>query len=155
MKKVWAISLNTAREAIRNKILYSIIFFAFVVIGIAAVLGAASVGDHMKFVKDFSLMSISLFGVVIAIVLGVNLLSKELGKKTIFNILSKPVSRWQFIAGKFGGLLSTLAVIVALMCGALVIALAVLERRMDWGMVLASSTSLLEVMMVIAIALFF
>ena len=62
----------------------------------------------MKYMKDFSLMSVSLFGVIIAVVLGVNLLHQELGRKTIFNILSKPVARWQFIVGKFLGLLATL-----------------------------------------------
>lgn len=100
-------------------------------------------------------MSISLFGVVIAVVLGVNLLSKELGKKTIFNILSKPVARWQFILGKFLGLLGTLTLIVALMCGTLVTVLALIEGRIDWGMVLASNASLLELMIVVAVALFF
>ena len=66
--------------------------------------GAASIGDQLKYMKDFSLMSVSLFGVIIAIVLGVNMLHQELGRKTIFNILSKPVARWQFIVGKFVGL---------------------------------------------------
>lgn len=153
--KILAIALNTFREAIRNKILYSIVFFAFFVVGIAAVFGAASIGDQMKFVKDFSLMSISLFGVVIAIVLGVNMLSKELGRKTIYNILSKPVARWQFIVGKFAGLFATLVLTVALMCAALVGFLAVLERTVDWGLILASGMIVLELMVVTAFALFF
>jgi ABC-type transport system involved in multi-copper enzyme maturation permease subunit len=153
--KVLAIALNTAREAIRNKILYSILFFALVVVGIAAIFGAASIGDQMKFVKDFSLMSISLFGVVIAIVLGVNLLNKELGKKTIFNILSKPVARWEFIVGKFLGLLATLTLIVALMCAGLIAFLAMFEGHVDGGLLLAAGTVWLELMVVIAIALFF
>lgn len=153
--KVFAIALNTYREAIRNKILYSIIFFALFVVGIAAILGAASVGNQMKFVKDFSLMSISLFGVVIAAVLGVNLLNKELGKKTIFNILSKPVARWEFIVGKFCGLFATLVLMVVLMSAVLIAVLAGLEGSVDWGLVLASGTSLLELMIITAIALFF
>lgn len=153
--RVFAIALNTFREAIRNKILYSILLFAFVVVGISAIFGSASIGDQMKFVKDFSLMSISLFGVVIAIVLGVSLLSKELGKKTIFNILSKPVARWEFVVGKFFGLFATLTLMVAMMSAGLIAFLAAFERHLDWGLVLASGTSLLEVMVVIAIALFF
>jgi hypothetical protein len=86
---------------------------------ISAIFGAASIGDQMKFVKDFSLMSISLFSVIIAIVLGVSMLHKELGKKTIFNILSKPVPRWQFIAGKFAGLFLTVTIVVVIMCSGL------------------------------------
>jgi ABC-type transport system involved in multi-copper enzyme maturation permease subunit len=153
--KLMAVALNTFREAIRNKILYSIVFFAVLVVAIAAVFGAVSIGDQMKFVKDFSLMSISLFGVVIAVVLGVNLLNKELGKKTILNILSKPIARWEFIAGKFLGLFATLTVVVVLMSAGLVGFLMLFEGRMEWGLILASGTTLLELMVVIAFALFF
>lgn len=155
MTKIFAIALNTAREAIRNQILYSILFFAALVVGLAAIFGAASIGDPLKFVKDFSLMGISLFGVIIATVLGVNLLHKELGKKTIFNILSKPVARWHFVIGKFAGLFATLCLIVSIMCAILVSVLAMLEGRLDWGLVVASSTALLELMLVTAIAVFY
>jgi ABC-type transport system involved in multi-copper enzyme maturation permease subunit len=153
--KIIAIALNTAREAIRNRILYSILFFAIFVVVIAGVFGAASIGDQMKFVKDFSLMTISLFSVIIAVVVGVNMLNQELGKKTIFNILSKPVARWQFIAGKFLGLLATLALIVVIMCTTLATFLAALEGRFDGSLVVASAIALLEITIVIAVALFF
>ncbi len=153
--KILAIALNTAREAIRNRILYSIVLFAIVMVGIAAIFGAASIGDQMKFIKDFSLMSVSLFGVIIAIVLGVNLLHQELGKKTIYNILSKPVARWEFIVGKFLGLFATLVLIVASMSAALIAFLSILEKRCDWGLALAAATVSLELMVVIAVALFF
>jgi ABC-type transport system involved in multi-copper enzyme maturation permease subunit len=155
MTKVFAIALNTMREAIRNKILYSILFFAFLMVGISAVFGAASIGDQMKFMKDFSLMSISLFGIIIAVVLGVNMLNKELGKKTIVNILSKPVARWQFIVGKFCGLFVTLMIVVTLMCSGLVAFLAAMESRVDWGLLLAAVTAQLELMVMIAVALLF
>jgi ABC-type transport system involved in multi-copper enzyme maturation permease subunit len=155
MTKLFAIAVNTVREAIRNKVLYSILFFAVLVVMLAAVFGAASIGDQMKFIKDFSLMSISLFAVIIAIVLGVSMLHKELGKKTILNILSKPVPRWQFIAGKFVGLLLTVTMIVALMCGGLLAFLATFEGHADWNLALAAATALLELMVIIAVALFF
>lgn len=153
--KIFAIALNTAREAIRNRILYSILFFAIFVVGVAAVFGAVSIGDQMKFVKDFSLMSVSLFGVIIAIVLGVNMLHQELVRKTILNILSKPVARWEFMVGKFSGLVATLALVLTLMCAALIGFLSLLEDRVDWGLALAAGVALTEVVVVIAIALFF
>jgi ABC-type transport system involved in multi-copper enzyme maturation permease subunit len=99
MRKILALALNTGREAIRQRILYSILFFAVLMVAVSALFGAASIGDQVKYMKDFSLMSVSLFGVIIAIVLGVNLLHQELGRKTIVNILSKPVARWQFLVG--------------------------------------------------------
>jgi ABC-type transport system involved in multi-copper enzyme maturation permease subunit len=155
MTKLYAIAINTMREAIRNKILYSILFFAVLVVAISAIFGAASIGDQMKFVKDFSLMSISLFSVIIAIVLGVSMLHKELGKKTIFNILSKPVPRWQFIAGKFAGLFLTVTIVVLIMCSGLLAFLATFEGKLDWPLAMAALTSLLELMVIIAVALFF
>jgi ABC-type transport system involved in multi-copper enzyme maturation permease subunit len=155
MKSIAAIALNTAREAIRNRILYSILFFAVLMVAVAALFGAASIGDPAKYMKDFSLMSVSLFGVIIAIVLGVNLLHQELGKKTIYNILSKPVARWQFLVGKFFGLLATLSLIVAVMSAGVVGAFALLSGRLDWGLAVASFATLLEIMVVIAVALFF
>jgi ABC-type transport system involved in multi-copper enzyme maturation permease subunit len=153
--KILALALNTAREAVRNRLLYSIVFFAVIMVGISAVFGSASIGDQMKFIKDFSLMSISLFGVIIAVVLGVNLLHQELTRKTILNTLSKPVARWQFILGKFFGLLITLTIIVSAMCAALTLFLASLEGEFDWGLMVASGAALLEIVIIIAIAIFF
>ena len=155
MRKILALALNTAREATRNRILYSILFFAVLMVGVGAIFGAASIGDQTKYMKDFSLMSVSLFGVIIAIVLGVNLLHQELGRKTIFNILSKPVARWQFIVGKFLGLLATLTLIVGVMSSGVVGCFAFLGGAFDWGLVVASFAALLEIMVVIAVALFF
>lgn len=153
--KVFAIALNTSREAIRNKVLYSILLFAFIVTGISAAFGWASIGDTLKFVKDFSFFSISSFSVITTVVLGVNLLSKELGKRTIYNILSKPVARWQFIVGKFLGLLSTLATMMALMAGALLVLLYLLEGRMDWQVLPVVAVMMLELAILAGAAIFF
>ncbi len=153
--KVLTICMNTAREAVRNRVLYSIFFFALLVVGVSAIFGSASIGDEMKFIKDFSLLSISLFGVITTVVLGVNLLNKELGKRTIFNILSKPVARWEFVVGKFFGLLLTVSLMVALMSAALLIFLRLFEPHFDWRLLLASATIILELMVLIALALLF
>jgi ABC-type transport system involved in multi-copper enzyme maturation permease subunit len=155
MRQVMALAINTAREAVRNRILYSILFFAVLMVGVAAVFGAASIGDQTKYMKDFSLMSVSLFGVVIAIVLGVNLLHQELVKKTIVNILSKPVARWQFIVGKFLGLFGTLTLVVGAMSLGVVGSFRLFLGHLDWGLVVASFAILLEITIVIAVAIFF
>ncbi len=153
--KVLAIALNTCREAIRNKILYSILLFACLVTAISAAFGWASIGDTSKFVKDFSLFSISLFGVVTTVVLGVNLLNKELTRRTIYNILSKPVARWQFVVGKFLGLLATLTLMMGLLSAALVVFLWFLDGRMDWELLPVIAAMLLELAVLLAVALFF
>jgi ABC-type transport system involved in multi-copper enzyme maturation permease subunit len=152
--RTFAIALNTAREAIRNKLLYSILLFAVLVVAVAALFGSVSIGDPMKFVKDFSLMSVSLFGVAIAVMLGVSMLHKELGRKTIYNILSKPVARWEFIVGKFLGLVATLVLVVALMTTALLAIVAAFEGRVDWTLAVGAQMSVLELMILVAVALF-
>lgn len=151
---VFVIAQNTAREAIRNKVLYSIVFFAFLMVGISAVFGAASIGDEAKFIKDFSLVSISLFGVITTVTLGVNLLHKELGRKTILNILSKPVARWQFLVGKYLGLLATLTMLIGVMSAALIGFLWVMQGHPDWTLLLATGSTLLELAILLAVALF-
>lgn len=153
--KVLAIALNTSREAIRNKVLYVILFFACLVTGISAAFGSASIGNTIKFVRDFSLFSISLFGVVTTVVLGVNLLSKELGKRTIYNVLSKPIARWQFLLGKYLGLLATLAVVMTLMVVALIGLLYVVEGRIDWQVLPVAGAMVLELSILSAAAVFF
>jgi Cu-processing system permease protein len=153
--KVLAIALNTCREALRNKILYSILLFACLLTGISAIFGAASIGDTMKFVKDFSLFSISLFGVVTTVALGVTLLSKELGKRTIYNILSKPVGRSQFLIGKYLGLFATLAIMMGMLAAALLAMLWLAEGGVDWPVMAAVAAMMLELGILLAAALLF
>lgn len=153
--KVLAIALNTSREAIRNKVLYTIMLFAALLTGFAAAFGSVSIGDSMKFLKDFSLFALSLFGVVTCVVLGVNLLNNELQKRTIFNLLSKPVARWQFLLGKYLGLLTTLTIMMALMAAALLGLMFGIEGRLDWPLLPVVGAMLLEVALLLAVALFF
>ena len=153
--KIIAIGLNTFREAVRNKILYSIILFAGGIVLVSSLFGAVSIGDQVMVIKNFGLFSISFFGAIITIVSGVNLLNKELRRKTIYNILSKPVSRWQFITGKHLGLTATVWLLVILM-GIFVIGFsAAFEGKVDWLMFQAVFLTLLEVTIIAAITLFF
>jgi ABC-type transport system involved in multi-copper enzyme maturation permease subunit len=135
--------------------LYTIMLFAALLTGIAAAFGSVSIGDSMKFVKDFSLFSVSLFGVVTTVVLGVNLLNNELQKRTIFTLLSKPVARWQFLLGKYLGLLATLAIMMAMMAMALLSLLWGLEGSVDWVLVPVITAMLLEIAILLAVAIFF
>jgi ABC-type transport system involved in multi-copper enzyme maturation permease subunit len=153
--KVLAIAVNTWREAIRNKVLYSIMLFAVLLTCIAGAFGSVSLGDTMKFVKDFSLFSVSLFGVVTTVVLGVNLLSKELEKRTIFNLLSKPVARWEFLLGKYLGLLATLTIMMVMMSIVMFGLIRGLEGRFDTGLIPVVMAMMMELAVLLAIAIFF
>jgi len=107
---------------------------------------------------NLGLSSISLFGVIIAIFVGIGLVSKEIEKKTLYTILSRPVRRWEFIAGKYLGLLLTLVVNAALMTVGFYLALLIFARglkRADGMLLVAIYFIILQFMMMVAITLLF
>ncbi len=107
--KVWAIALNTFREAVRDKILYTLLFFALLMIGASVLVAELAVGEYEKILRDLGLTAINAFGMLIAVFVGIGLVYKEIERKTIYTIASKPIARWQFVAGKYLGLAGTLA----------------------------------------------
>jgi len=109
VRRILSIAANTFRETIRNKILYAILAFALFIIGMTFFLADLSVGDFARIIADVGLASIHVFGVIMAIFLGISLVSNEVDRKTIYIILSKPVRRFEFILGKTLGLNFTLA----------------------------------------------
>src|SRR5208282_3808901 len=110
MNRISAVAFNTFREAVRDRVLYNLIFFALLLVGAALLFGQISIGIQRIVLINLGLSAISVFGVVIAIFIGIGLVSKEMEKKTLYTILSRPVRRWEFIVGKFFGLTGTLVV---------------------------------------------
>jgi len=153
--KVQSLAVNTFREAIRDKVLYSLLFFAIVMIGISVILDNLTVGEKTKILKDFGLASIAIFGVMIAIFVGIGLVYKEIERKTIYNILSKPIHRYQFILGKYLGLVMTLLVEVAIMTIAFLSMLYFYEGSIDFFLFYAIGMIFIELMIVTAFALLF
>lgn len=109
------IALNTYKEAIRDKVLYIILVFSIIMISGSLILSALSLGQNDKIIVDLGLASISIFGVLITLFVGTNLLSKEIEKKTIYLLLTKPLTKSGFLIGKHIGLSMTLFVIISLM----------------------------------------
>lgn len=101
------IAVNTFKEAARNKVFYLLVFFGVFFALSSQIMGILTVGDRIKVLKDVGLAAIHFFSVLVAVFTGINLVYKEIEKKTIYNILSKPVSRQAFIMGKFAGLALT------------------------------------------------
>ena len=104
------IASNTFREAVRDRVLYNLIAFALLLSGAAVLVGQISIDIERLVVINLGLTAVSLFGVVIAIFIGIGLVSKEIDKRTLYTVLSRPVRRWEFIIGKFFGLAGTLVV---------------------------------------------
>ena len=110
MSRVVHIAANTFREAVRDRVLYNLIAFALLLSGAAILVGQISIDIERLVVVNLGLTAVSLFGVVIAIFIGIGLVSKEMEKRTLYTVLSRPVRRWEFIVGKFLGLAGTLFV---------------------------------------------
>lgn len=115
MSRIWVIATNTFREAVRDRVLNSILFFAVILLGISLALREISIGDTEKVVRGVALGGVSFLGAIIAMFLGVGLVYKEIERKTIYTLASKPIPRWQLLLGKYLGLWITLAVEVALL----------------------------------------
>ena len=108
--RILHIASNTFREAVRDRVLYNLIAFAVLMTGSAILIGQISIDIERLVVINLGLTAVSLFGIVIAIFIGIGLVSKEIEKRTLYTVLSRPVQRWEFIIGKFLGLAGTLVV---------------------------------------------
>ncbi len=155
MFNIGVIALNTFRETLRDKILYNLLLFAGLLIMLSVALSHLSMGEHDKIVADMGLAAINLIGVIIAVFVGVGLVSKEIERRTIYTIMARPISRAQFIVGKYLGLVLTLSVNLAVM-------LSVFLATLRWGgapiqgaLLQAVELIFVELLVVTAVALFF
>ena len=155
MQKIVAIGLNTFREAIRDKVLYSLLFFAVLVIVAALAFGALSVHEEIRLTIDLGLGGMSIFLAIIAIFVGVSLVYKELEKKTIYTLIPKPVHRYQFVLGKYLGLTLTLLTQLAVMSGVLAIVLLVQGAELTSSLAMMVILIFLEVMVITGVAILF
>ncbi len=153
--RIWAIALNTFREATRNRVLYVLVLFAVGLMGFSIVLGQLSLHEEVRVIKDIGLAGISIVGLAISLFLGVNLLSKELDRKTVFFVIPKPLHRYEFLLGKYVGMAVTLSVLVAVMAATLVAVLASQGGKHDVALLRAETLVLLELWLVLAVAMLF
>jgi ABC-type transport system involved in multi-copper enzyme maturation permease subunit len=157
-RRVAAIARNTFREAVRDRVLYNLVLFVLILTGAAVFLGELSAAQELKIIVDMGLSAALLFGVFIAIFVGVGLVYKEIERRTIYAIFSKPVGRGEFLLGKYLGLCLTLAVNVAVMGAG--VSLALLYVNGGWHPLVLSvwpavALIYVELMIVVAVALLF
>ena len=142
----------------RDRVLYNLVFFALVMMGAAVLVGQISIGINRLVIVNLGLSAISIFGLVMAVFIGVGLVYKEIEKRTLYSLFAKPIRRSQFLAGKYFGLLLTLTVNTALMTIGLAAAIFYVGRpfvRTDAAILVAVYFILLELALVTAIAVFF
>jgi Cu-processing system permease protein len=154
--QVALIARNTFRESVRDRVLYNLIFFALLMITSSLFIGELAIGSEQKIIVDFGLSFMRFFGVLIAIFIGIQLVYKEIERRTIFALLARPVSRSEVIVGKFAGLALTLAVNSAVLLAGLILTLVYLHKGISplTGPVVAAAYLIyLELVVVTAVAL--
>jgi Cu-processing system permease protein len=120
LTRIGTIAMNTVREAVRSKLLYVLLFFAVALIFTGVFLSALSYVESERILQDIGLAAVRLFSVAIAIFVGVNLIYKDVDRRTVYTILSKPLSRTEFLLGKYVGLVLTIWMQMAIMIAAFV-----------------------------------
>jgi Cu-processing system permease protein len=168
VRTVSAIAVSVFKESIRDRVPYNLVVFAVLLIGSSFLLGQLTAGQDVKIIKDLGLAATSVFGLFIAIFIGIGLVSKEVERRSIYGLLAKPISRPQLIVGKYAGLVLTLAVNVAVMTFAFYVVLAYLTWTtapafrsawdapgLDPALLKAIFLIFIELMLITAVALFF
>jgi ABC-type transport system involved in multi-copper enzyme maturation permease subunit len=168
MRAIGWIAVNVFRESVRDKVLYNLVLFAILMMGASYLIGQLTAGQDVKIIKDLGLAATSVFGLFIAVFIGIQLVSKEVERRSIYGLLAKPIERHQLLLGKYAGLLLTLAVNLAVMAAAHYAVLAYLAAvadplaargweapALDPAMLKAIGLTYVELAIVTAIALFF
>jgi ABC-type transport system involved in multi-copper enzyme maturation permease subunit len=168
MRVTAAIAVNVFRESVRDKVLYNLVLFAVVLTAASYLIGQLTAGQDVKIIKDLGLSATSIFGLFIAVFIGIGLVSKEVERRSIYALLAKPIHRYQLVIGKYCGLMLTLAVNVAVMAAAIYVVLAYMvwsvpasvqsawdAPALDPALLKAVTLIFVELMLVTAVALCF
>jgi ABC-type transport system involved in multi-copper enzyme maturation permease subunit len=156
------------KESVRDRVPYSMVVFAVLLIAASYLISQLTAGQDMKIIKDLGLAAISWLGLLIAIFIGIGLVSKEVERRSVYALLVKPLTRGQFVLGKYAGLVFTLVVNISAMAVALAAVIVYMnavarpEVRAGWEapaldprLLTAIVLTIAELMIVTAIALFF
>lgn len=151
---LFAIARATLLEAIRHRILYLLVGFAVLLILASRFLSLLTVGQDAKIIKDVGLSAINLFGLLVALFVGVGILFRELERRTVQTTLATPVARWEYLLGKFAGIAAAIVLNAVLMSSTLC-AVLWLRGELDLGIVLAALMMMVELIFITAAAVFF
>lgn len=131
LSRIALVAWHVFKESVRDRVLYGIAAFALLLVVAAVLIAQITAGQDVKIIKDLGLGVIELAGVLMAVVIGVGLVAREIERRSIFALLTKPLPRWEFIVGKFAGLVLTLMVNVLGMAAALYLMLAYAHTQMS------------------------
>ena len=155
MQSLLVVAQNTFRETVRDKILYNLVFFALLLIGASVLLGTLTIGEQARIINDVGLAAINLVGIIIAIFVGIGLVTKEIDRRTIYTILARPITRTQFVLGKYCGLVFIGGLNIAIMFAMFLSTIWLSGNVVAGALFQAVELMLVEVLLVTAIAMFF
>jgi ABC-type transport system involved in multi-copper enzyme maturation permease subunit len=158
LHRVSAIALNTFRESVRDRVLYNLVLFVLILVAASVFVSDLSLDMESQFTAALGLSVMLVFGALIAIFIGVGLVYKEIDKRTIYNLLSKPVHRQEFLIGKYLGLCMTLLVNSIVMVAGTELALLYVNRGfapIELAVLPAAYMIFLELALLVGIAIMF
>ena len=155
MRIISIVALNTFREIIRDRILYGIFIFAFLLFGLSIALGQLSFAEQSRIVANFGFAAIQMSAVVLSVFVGSTLVGREIEKKTILTLLTRPVTRTQFLIGKTAGLLLVILVSMGVLALALGLILVMVGYPPNLVFLVALHGVVLESMTLMAFTIFF
>ena len=168
MRRISLVALHVFKESVRDRVLYAIAGFALLLVAASAIIGQITAGQDVKIMKDLALVTIEMAGVLMTVFIGVGLVSREIDRRSIYSLLAKPLARWEFIVGKYFGLLLTVLVNVALMTVAFFLMMAWMQwtspenLRLSWDVPAVDPHLLIAIVLIsaelallTAVALFF
>ncbi|MFQ5513075.1 MAG: ABC transporter permease [Myxococcota bacterium] len=153
--RIWVLAHNTCREAVRDRLLYNLLFFAALMIASSILLAKIHLGYDQRIYFDVGLGAIALFGALIAIFVGINLVYREISQKTVYSMLAKPVHRWEFLVGKYLGLVALLGLEIAIMTAFFMGVILYKDAGVPHQLFYAIGLIFMELVLLTAVALFF
>jgi Cu-processing system permease protein len=123
VRRINLVAWHVFKESVRDRVLYAIGGFALLLVAASIVIGQLTAGQDVKIIKDLGLATIEVAGVLMTIFIGVGLVSREIERRSIYGLLAKPLPRWEFVVGKYFGLVLTILVNVSAMTAALFVML--------------------------------
>jgi ABC-type transport system involved in multi-copper enzyme maturation permease subunit len=155
LSRFLAVAANTFRETVRERVLYNLVFFAILMTFSGLLASELSIRQDEKIIKDIGLASMDIFGTLIAVFIGVGLVSKEIERRSLYPLLAKPLSRSEFLLGKFAGLGFTLLVNIGVMTAGLYLTLLATGKPADPRLLEAVYPIYLGLLLIVALALLF
>ncbi len=168
LRRIGIVALHVFKETVRDRVLYAIAAFALLLVAASVLIGQITAGQDVKIIKDLGLATIELAGILMTVFIGVGLVAREIERRSVFSLLAKPLPRWEFVVGKYAGLVLTVAVNISAMTIALYLMLAwmswtsPINVQRSWDAPAVDSRLLISVLLIFAemalltaIALFF